>query len=54
MHHVIGGNIRRHSSDVKEFPAFGSERFDILEGNLRIGLVDGIESALVTDVVLGD
>lgn len=54
MHHIIGGHVGGSSCGVKELPAFGSERFDILEGNLGVGLVDGIESALVSDVVLGD
>lgn len=54
MYHIVGGNICGCSRGVKELPALGSVRFDILEGNLGVGLVDRIESALVTDVVLGD
>ena len=52
MDSIVGRDERRHPRGVEELTALGSERLDILECDRGIGLVDGIEGPLVTNVLL--
>jgi hypothetical protein len=49
---IVGGDERRKPSGVKELAALSPERLYILECDSGIGLVDGIESPLITNVLL--
>lgn len=54
MHNVLGRDEGRRPGGVEELSAFGSVRADVFEGHGGFGFVDGIESAFVADVLLGD
>ena len=49
---IVGGDERRRPRGVKELAALSPERLDILECDRGIGLVDGIEGPLITNVLL--
>jgi hypothetical protein len=49
---IVRGDERRKPRGIKELTALSPIRLDILECDSGIGLVDGIEGPLVTNVLL--
>ena len=54
VHDVLGRDKGGRSRGVEELAAFGAVRADVFEGDCGVGFVDGVERAIVADVLLGD
>ena len=54
MNYILRRDKGRCPGRVEELSTFGSVRANVFEGDGGVGFVDGIEGALVANVLLGD
>lgn len=54
VHDVLGRDEGGRSGGVEEFASFGAVGADVLEGDGGVGFVDGVEGAVVADVLFRD